>query len=78
MRCAGDEDARMPDTPLRPDEYSTYRTEVDTEGERPEPADLRPASDPRPWIGVGVVLAALFVAMLVLGIALALLTAGAS
>jgi hypothetical protein len=63
----------MSETPLRPDEPSTDRTDVDPELEQPEPAGITPGSDPRPWIGVGVVLAAVFVATLIMAVAIALL-----
>jgi hypothetical protein len=46
---------------------------VDPELDQPEPAGLTPGSDPRPWIGVGVVLAAVFVSTLIMAIAIALL-----
>jgi hypothetical protein len=67
----------MSEPPQRPDEPVADRTDVDTERDQPEPAGLTPGSDPRPWIGVGVVLAAVFVATLIMAIAIALLN-GAS
>jgi hypothetical protein len=63
----------MSEPPRSPDEPSTDRTDVDPELDQPEPAGLTPGSDPRPWIGVGVVLAAVFVSTLIMAIAIALL-----
>ncbi len=62
----------MPDTPLRPDEQSTYATDVQTEDVAPEPPAGSPASDARPWIGVGVALLVVFVVVIVMAIAQAL------
>jgi hypothetical protein len=63
----------MSGTPQRPDEPSTDRTDVGPELDQNEPAGLTPGSDPRPWIGVGVVLAAVFVSTLIMAIAIVLL-----
>jgi hypothetical protein len=62
----------MHEQPLRPDE-DAYRTEVDTESRTPEPeGSPSPAAEPRPWIAAGLILLALFVALLVYAVFLAL------
>ena len=58
----------MPDTPLRPDELETYKTDVQTEDE-PEPAGVTPGSDARPWVVVGLALLVAFVVVILLALA---------
>jgi hypothetical protein len=55
----------MPDTPLRPDELPTYKTDVETDAEAPDPTVPSPGGDPRPWMVAAIVLLVLFVAVLV-------------
>jgi hypothetical protein len=62
----------MPDTPLRPDELDTYRTDVQTAEVADEAPAGTPGADARPWIVVGVVLLVVFVAAIVLAVAQAL------
>jgi hypothetical protein len=58
----------MPDTPLRPDELETYKTDVLTAAEEPDPALPTPGGDSRPWVGLGIVLLVLFLVVLVAAI----------
>ena len=58
----------LPDTPLRPDELETFKTDVATEAEAPD----RASADARPWILVGFVLLGIFLAALIIGVAVAL------
>ena len=62
----------MPDTPLRPDELDTYKTDVQTDAEAPESGGITPSRDTRPWIALGLVLLALFVVTLLAAIAFGL------
>jgi hypothetical protein len=62
------------DAPLRPDEYETYRTDPNPERERmAEPDTAAAARESRPWIAIGLVLLAIFVAILVWAVAFPLL-----
>jgi hypothetical protein len=65
----------MPVPPVPHDEREDV-AEVDVDHDRHEPADLGPSADAPPWIGLVVILAALLVAMLALGAAIALLGVG--
>jgi len=60
----------MPDTPLRPDELDTYKTDVATDAEEPDTAAPTPAGDARPWIRIGFAFLVLFVLVIVLGLAM--------
>ncbi len=62
----------MPDTPLRPDEQSTYATDVQTEDVKPEAPAASPVSDARPWIALGVVMLVVFIVAFVMAIGQAL------
>jgi len=70
-------DGGVGDSPLRPDELSTYRTDPVPErelagaGERGASA-LSPGSEPRPWIVLGLVLLVAFLVILALLVATAL------
>jgi hypothetical protein len=59
----------MPDTPLRPDELDTYRTDVQTEDVAPEPPTGTPGADARPWMAIGLAILVVFVAMIILALA---------
>lgn len=65
----------MPDTPLRPDELEAYKTDVQTEAERPDPSSpsASPGNDARPWILLGLILLAVFVVALLAALAFPLL-----
>ncbi len=65
-----DQTVGMPDTPLRPEEMETYKTDVATDAEAPDPTVPTPGGDARPWIRIGVLLLVLFVAVIVLGLAM--------
>jgi hypothetical protein len=53
------------DSPLRPEERETYRTEPNPEEERmPEPETAAAVRESRPWIAVGIVLLVIFLAIL--------------
>ena len=57
----------MPDTPLRPDELETYKTDVQT----PEVSDRQaptPGHDARPWIALGLILLIIFILALVVAL----------
>jgi hypothetical protein len=58
----------MPDTPLRPDELETYKTEVQTDDVARERRAATPGTDSRPWIVVGVVALGVFVLLIVLAL----------
>jgi hypothetical protein len=62
----------MPESPLRPDELDTYRTEVQTEDVAPEPPAGTPGADARPWIVIGLAILVVFVAMIILALVPAL------
>jgi len=51
----------MPDTPLRPEELETYKTDVQTESEASDADPIGPNLDARPWVALGMVLLVLFV-----------------
>ena len=63
----------MPDTPLRPDELDTYKTDVATESEAPDPPVPTPGGDARPWLVLGLVLLGVFVVALLAALAYPLL-----
>jgi hypothetical protein len=60
-------DGGVGDSPLRPEELETYRTEqgheasIDEDGDTPA---VTPGAEPRPWIVVGIVLLVIFLAIL--------------
>jgi len=58
----------MPDTPLRPDELETYKTDVQTDDVAPETPAPTPGTDSRPWIVIGVVALVVFVLLIVLAL----------
>jgi hypothetical protein len=58
----------MPDTPLRPDELETYKTDVQTDDVAREHPAPTPGTDSRPWIVVGVVALGVFVLLIVLAL----------
>ena len=58
----------MPDTPLRPDELETYKTDVQTDDVAPETPAPTPGTDARPWIAIGVVALIVFVLLIVLAL----------
>ena len=58
----------MPDTPLRPDELETYKTDVETASEATDDTGLTPASDARPWMALGLVLLVVFVLALLVAV----------
>jgi hypothetical protein len=62
----------LPDTPLRPDELETYKTDVATEAEALDTGAPTPGADARPWLGLGIGLLVVFLVALALGIALVL------
>jgi hypothetical protein len=62
----------MPDTPLRPDELDTYKTDVQTDAEAADSSAPTPARDSRPWIVLGLVLLVVFLLTLVVAISFAL------
>jgi hypothetical protein len=53
------------DSPLRPDEYETYRTDQAAGDGSEDAVDASPGSEPRTWIIAGVVLFMVFVVILV-------------
>jgi hypothetical protein len=59
----------MPDTPLRPDELDTYKTDVATDAEDPDPRVPTPGGDARPWLVLGLVLLVVFVVALLAALA---------
>jgi hypothetical protein len=52
------------DTPLRPDERPTYRTDPSAGDASTVTDGVSPAAEPRPWIAIGVALLVVFVAIL--------------
>ena len=58
----------MPDTPLKPTEFDTYRTDVATAAEARDTDSPTPGQDARPWMGFGLVLAMIFGLALVLAL----------
>jgi hypothetical protein len=57
----------MPDTPLRPDELGTYKTDVLTEAEAADSPIPTPRADSRPWVAIGLVLLVIFIGALLVG-----------
>jgi hypothetical protein len=57
----------MPDTPLRPDELETYKTDVQTEAESTDSDIPTPGTDSRPWVALGLVLFVVFIGALLIG-----------
>jgi hypothetical protein len=58
----------MPDTPLRPDELETYKTDVQTASEASDDAGPTPAGDARPWMALGLVLLVIFILALLVAV----------
>jgi hypothetical protein len=52
------------DSPLRPEERPTYRTDPSAGDASTVTDGVSPAAEPRPWIAIGVVLLVVFVAIL--------------
>ena len=61
----------MPDSPLKPDELATYKTDVATEAESPDGDAPTPGEDARPWMGFGLALLAIFVLAMTLAVIVA-------
>ena len=52
------------DTPLRPEERPTYRTDPSAGDASTVTDGVSPAAEPRPWIAIGVALLVVFIAIL--------------